>query len=118
MKKAVEKYNGIGDMMARQNENPIVLKEPAASRFIQSAARYRKKALQSKISDLRTRSSLPKSQTEPKIKEARLGIQRMENIIQKKPRGGRQSAGAAAPNNRLSMMSTTSTQAAFTPKKL
>ncbi len=51
MKTAVEKYNGIGDMMARRNENPIVLKEPAASRFIQSAARYRKKALQSKISD-------------------------------------------------------------------
>jgi hypothetical protein len=88
MKTAVEKYNVIGDMMARRNENPIVLKEPAASRFIQSAARYKnlKKALQSKISDLRTRSNLPQSQTQQKIREAGLGIQRMDNNSEEKKR--------------------------------
>ena len=81
MEAAPKKYNGMVDMMAMRNENPQVLNEAAGNRFVQSAARLRKKALQSKISDLRTRSALPQSQTRGIIQEAGLGIQRMDNII-------------------------------------
>ena len=119
------KFNAIGDMMSRQNEYARVSNEPGGQRFIQSAARYRKKALSSKISDLQTRSKLPKSQTEPKINEALLGIQRMDNIITKKSNAGRPTqvaaggaGGAGGSNSRLSMMSTASTLGSFTPKKV
>ena len=96
-------------MMASRNENPIVSNEAAGNRFIQSAARHRKKALQSKISDLRTRSALPRSQTKGIIQEAGLGIQRMDNIIKKKPRGRQpQLTMGAAATNRNTRLSTTS----------
>ena len=111
MEAAINKYNGIGEMMASRNENPIVSNEAAGNRFIQSAARLRKKALQSKISDLRTRSALPQSQTKPIIKEAGLGIQRMDNIIKKKPRGRQpQSTMGAASTNRNTRLSTASSR--------
>jgi hypothetical protein len=111
MKAAVNKYNGISEMMASRNENPIVSNEAAGNRFIQSAARHRRKALQSKKSDLRTRSALPRSQTREIIKEANLGIQRMNNIIQKKPRGRQpQSTMAAAATNRNTRLSTATTR--------
>ena len=103
----------------------MVLGETAPSRFIQSAARLRKKALQSKISDIDTRSNLSKQQKEAKINKANLGIKRMENIIEKKSSAGRprtrsnQEAAVAAggSSSRLSMLSTTSTFGSFTPKK-
>ena len=107
MEAAINKYNGIGEMMASRNENPIVSNEAAGNRFIQSAARLRKKALQSKISDLRTRSALPQSQTREIIQKANLGINRMDNIIQKKTRG-RQPTTEAAATNRNTRLSTTS----------
>jgi hypothetical protein len=43
MEAALKNYNRIGEMMATRNETPMVLGETAPSRFIQSAARLRKK---------------------------------------------------------------------------
>jgi hypothetical protein len=119
MEAAINKYNGIGEMMASRNENPIVSNEAAGNRFIQSAARLRKKALQSKISDLRTRSALPQSQTRGIIQEANLGINRMDNIIQKKTRGRQPTTGAAATTrlSTTSRLSTASTLGQQTPAK-
>jgi len=106
-------------MMASRNENPIASKEAAGNRFIQSAARHRKKALQSKISDLRTRSALPQSQTRGIIQEANLGINRMDNILQKKTRGRQPTTGAAATTrlSTTSRLSTASTLGQQTPAK-
>ncbi len=55
---AKNKYDKIVEMMATRNETPMVLGETAPSRFIQSTARLRKKALQSDISNIDTRSNL------------------------------------------------------------
>ena len=122
MEAAIKRYNKIGDMMATRNESPMVLGETAPSRFIQSAARLRKKAFQSEISHVDTRVNLAtKKQKEARIKTANEGILRMDNIIQKKsqgrPRTRSDQEAPAAGSSRLSMLSTTSTQAAFTPKK-
>ena len=131
MEAAIKKYNKIGDMMATRNERPMVLGETAPSRFIQSAARLRKKALQSEISHVDTRVNLAsKQEKEARIRKANLGIKRMDNIIKKKSTAGRprtrsdqetasQSSPASRRSSRLSMLSTTSTVgAAFTPQKL
>ena len=123
MEAAIKKYNTIGDMMATRNESPMVLGETAPSRFIQSAARLRKKAFQSEISHVDTRVNLAtKKQKEARIKTANEGILRMDNIIQKKSQAGRprtrsDQEAPAAGSSRLSMLSTTSTLGAFTPKK-
>jgi hypothetical protein len=124
MQAAIKKYNTIGDMMATRNETPMVLGETAPSRFIQSAARLRKKALQSEISHVDTRVNLASRQEkEARIRQANLGIGRMDVIIKKKSPAGRprsrsdQEAAVAAGSSRLSMLSTTSSQAAMTPKK-
>ena len=83
-------------MMATRNEKPMVLGETAPSRFIQSAARLRKKALQSEISHVDTRVNLAtKKQKGARIQKANLGINRMDNIIQKKTRGRQPTTGAA-----------------------
>jgi hypothetical protein len=123
MEAALNKYNQIGEMMATRNETPMVLGETAPSRFIQSAARLRKKAFQSEISHVDTRVNLAsKKEKQARIRTANEGISRMDNIIQKKSTAGRprtrsDQEGAAAGSSRLSMLSTTSTQAAKTPKK-
>jgi predicted 2-oxoglutarate/Fe(II)-dependent dioxygenase YbiX len=62
MEAALNKYNQIGEMMATRNETPMVLGETAPSRFIQSAARLRKKAFQSEISHVDTRVNLASKQ--------------------------------------------------------
>jgi hypothetical protein len=130
MEAAIKKYNKIGDIMATRNDSPMVLGETAPSRFIQSAARLRKKALQSKISHVDTRVNLAtKQQKEAIIQKANLGIKRMDNIIKKKSEAGRprtrsdqetaaQSSPASRRSSRLSMLSTSSTLGSFTPKKL
>ena len=127
---AKNKYDKIVDMMATRNENPMVLGEAAPSRFIQSAARRRKKALQSEISHVDSRVHLAtKQQKEARIQKANLGIKRMDNIIKKKSEAGRPrtrsdqettapSTPASRRNSRLSMLSSTSTLGSFTPKKL
>jgi hypothetical protein len=127
---AKNKYDKIVDMMATRNENPMVLGEAAPSRFIQSAARRRKKALQSEISHVDSRVLLAtKQQKEARIQKANLGIKRMDNIIKKKSEAGRPrtrsdqettapSTPASRRNSRLSMLSSTSTLGSFTPKKL
>ena len=123
MEAAIKKYNKIGDMMATRNDSPMVLGETAPSRFIQSAARLRKKAFQSEISHVDTRVNLAtKQQKAARISEANLGIKRMDNIIQKKSTAGRprtrsDQEPAAAGSSRLSMLSTTSTLGSSTPKK-
>ena len=124
MEAALNKYNQIGEMMATRNETPMVLGETAPSRFIQSAARLRKKAFQSEISHVDTRVNLAsKKEKQARIRTANEGISRMDNIIQKKSTAGRprsrsdQEGAAAGSSSRLSMLSTTSTQAAMTPTK-
>ena len=111
-------------MMATRNETPMVLGETAPSRFIQSAARLRKKAFQSEISHVDTRVNLTtKKEKEARIKKANEGILRMDYIIRKKsqagwPRTRSDQEATAAGSSRLSMLSTISTLgAAFTPKK-
>ncbi len=113
-------------MMATRNETPMVLGETAPSRFIQSAARLRKKAFQSEISHVDTRVNLTSPQEkQARIRTANSGIARMDNIIEKKSPAGRpttrsnqEAAGAAGgSSSRLSMLSTTSTLGSFTPKK-
>ena len=130
MDAALKKYNKIGDMMATRNDSPMVLGETAPSRFIQSASRLRKKALQSEISHVDSRVLLAtKQQKEARIQKANLGIKRMDNIIKKKSEAGRprtrsdqetaaQSSPASRRSSRLSMLSTSSTLGSFTPKKL
>jgi hypothetical protein len=127
MQAAIKKYNKIGDMMTTRNEKPMVLGETAPSRFIQSAARLRKKAFQSEISHVDTRVNLAtKKQKEERISKANLGIQRMDNIIKKKSTAGRPrtrsdqepTTPASRRSSRLSMLSTTSTLGSFTPKKI
>ena len=115
--------------MATRNETPMVLGETAPSRFIQSAARFRKKALQSEISHVDSRVQLAtKQQKEARIQKANEGINRMDNIIKKKSPAGRPrtrsdqetttpSTATSRRNSRLSMLSTTSTLGSFTPKK-
>ena len=124
---AINKYNKIGDMIATRNETPMVLGETAPSRFIQSAARFRKKALQSEISHVDSRVYLAtKQQKEARIQRANEGIKRMDNIIIKKTAAGRPRTRSeqeiSAPttplsrrNSRLSVLSTTSTLGSFTP---
>jgi hypothetical protein len=113
-------------MTAKRNESPMVLGETAPSRFIQSAARLRKKAFQSVISHVDTQVNLASTQEkQARIKRANSGIARMDNIIQKKPTAGRprsrsdQEAAAAGGGSlsRLSMLSTTSTLGSFTPPR-
>ncbi len=103
-------------MMAKRNELPMVLGETAPSRFIQSAARLRKKAFQSEISHVDTRVNLASTQEkQARIKRANSGIARMDNIIQKKSTAGRPrsrsdqevSAAGGGSLSRLSMLSTT-----------
>jgi hypothetical protein len=120
MEAALNKYNQIGEMMATRNETPMVLGETAPSRFIQSAARLRKKAFQSEISHVDTRVNLASNQEkQARIRTANEGISRMDNIIQKKSTAGRPRtrSGEEDRGSRLSIISTTSTQAAMTPKK-
>jgi hypothetical protein len=82
---AKNKYDKIVEMMATRNETPMVLGETAPSRFIQSAARLRKKAFQSEISHEDTRVNLASAQEkQARIAAAKAGIARMDNIIQKK----------------------------------
>jgi hypothetical protein len=126
---AKNKYDKIVEMMATRNETPMVLGETAPSRFIQSAARFRKKALQSEISHVDSRVQLAtKQQKEARIQKANEGINRMDNIIKKKSPAGRPrtrsdqetttpSTATSRRNSRLSMLSTTSTLGSFTPKK-
>jgi hypothetical protein len=125
MEAALKKYNQIGERMATRNETPMVLGESAPSRFIQSAARLRKKAFQSEISHVDTRVNLAsQKEKQARIRTANEGISRMDNIIQKKSTAGRprtrsdqEAAAGGGSLSRLSMLSTTSTQAAMTPKK-
>lgn len=121
MEAAVKKYNQIGDMMAARNERPMVLGETAPSRFIQSAARLRKKAFQSEISHVDTRVNLAsKQEKEARIQRANLGIKRMDKIIEKKSQAGRprtRSDQEVENSSRLSMLSTSSTRAAMTPNR-
>lgn len=121
MEAAVKKYNQIGDMMAARNERPMVLGETAPSRFIQSAARLRKKAFQSEISHVDTRVNLAsKQEKEARIQRANLGIKRMDKIIEKKSQAGRprtRSGQEVENSSRLSMLSTSSTRAAMTPNR-
>ena len=126
MEAALKKYNTIGERMATRNETPMVLGETAPSRFIQSAARLRKKAFQSEISHVDTRVNLAsQKEKQTRIRTANEGISRMDNIIQKKSTAGRprtrsdqEAAEGGGSSSRLSMLSTTSTLgAAFTPKK-
>ncbi len=88
--------------------------------FIQTAARNRMKRFQDKISDLDTRSKLPEREKASRIKEAQEGIVRMDSIIKKRSYAGRPRTrrGGDEAGARLSMLSTTSTRAAYTPKKL
>ena len=124
MEAALKKYNTIGERMATRNETPMVLGEAAPSRFIQSAARLRKKAFQSEISHVDTRVNLAsKQEKQARIRTANEGISRMDNIIQKKSAAGRprsrsdQEAAEGGSSSRLSMLSTTSTLGSFTPPK-
>jgi hypothetical protein len=120
MEAALNKYNQIGEMMATRNETPMVLGETAPSRFIQSAARLRKKAFQSDISHVDTRVNLAsQKEKQARIRTDNEGISRMDNIIQKKSTAGRPRtrSGEEDRGSRLSIISTTSTQAAMTPKK-
>ena len=123
---AKNKYDKIVEMMATRNETPMVLGETAPSRFIQSAARLRKKALQSEVSHVDSRVQLAtKQQKEARIQKANLGISRMDNIIKKKTAAGRPrtrsdqeaASSTATPrrNSRLSMLSATSTIGSSTP---
>jgi hypothetical protein len=125
---AKNKYDKIVEMMATRNETPMVLGETAPSRFIQSAARLRKKALQSEISHVDSRVQLAtKQQKEARIQKANLGISRMDNIIKKKSEAGRprtrsdQEAASSTTtprrNSRLSMLSATSTIGSSTPAR-
>ena len=117
-------------MMATRNEKPMVLGETAPSRFIQSAARLKKKALQSEISHVDTRVNLAtKKQKEARIQKANLGINRMDKIIKKNSEAGRprtrsdqettaSTTPASRRSSRLLMLSTSSTLGSFTPKKI
>ncbi len=64
-----------------------------------------------------------KQAKDARIKKANEGITRMDNIIQKKSTAGwprtrsdQETAAGGGSSSRLSMLSTTSTQAAMTPK--
>jgi len=79
----------------------------------------------SDISHVDTRVNLAsKQEKQARIRTANEGISRMDNIIQKKSTAGRprtrsseEAAAGGGSSTRLSMLSTTSTQAAMTPKK-
>ena len=84
------------------------------------------KASQSQISHIDTRSNLPQSSKDKIIKQANERISRIDNLISKKSKAGRTRTRSgtttteepvATGTGRLSMLSTTSTQAARTPKK-
>ena len=112
-------------MMATRNETPIVSGEGALNRFTQSAARHRKKAFQSEISHVDTRVNLASAhEKQARIAAVKSGIAHMDAIIKKKSNAGRprtrsdqEAAAGGGSSTRLSMLSTTSTQAAMTPKK-
>jgi hypothetical protein len=110
-------------MMATRNETPTVLGETAPSRFFQSAGRLRKKAFQNITCRHKSKFSIKTRET-GKDQTANEGISRMDNIIQKKSTAGRprtrsdqEAAEGGGSSTRLSMLSTTSTQAARTPKR-
>ena len=86
-------------------------------KFIQTAARDRMKRFQDKISDLDTRSTLPKREKELRIKEAREGINRMDSIIKKRSNAGRPRTRTGGDTSRLSMLSNASTLPPFTTQK-
>jgi hypothetical protein len=123
MEAAKNKYDKIVERMATRNE--MIFGETAPSRFIQSAARLRKKAFQSEISHVDTRANVAtKQEKDARIKAANEGISRMDNIIQKKSAAGRprtrseqEAAAGGGSSSRLSMLSTTSTIGSFTPAK-
>ena len=118
MENMKNKYDYLGNLMSTRNEN---LQNKAGDNYIQTAARKRIKRFQDQISEMDTRSKLPQEQKDLKIKKAQEGINRMDKIINKQSNTGRprtrsgQTQGEAGP--RLSMLSTTSTMAAMTPRK-
>jgi hypothetical protein len=91
----------------------------------QELLRKNLKASQSQISHIDTRSNLPQSSKDKIIKQANERISRIDNLITKKSKAGRTRTRSgttteepvATRTGRLSMLSTTSTQAAMTPKK-
>ena len=92
----------------------------------QELLRKNLKASQSQISHIDTRSNLHQSSKYKIIKQANERISRIDNLITKKSKSGRTRTRSgttttqepvATGTGRLSMLSTTSTQAAMTPKK-
>ena len=116
---ARERYNQIGEMMMPRSFKSSDKLHSSANEFIQSTARDRIKRFQSVISDMDTRSKLSEPRKNEKIRKAQEGIARMDKIIQKKSQVGRPRTRTPAEEagSRLSMLSTTSTRAAMTPKK-
>ena len=116
---ARERYNQIGEMMMPRSFKSSDKLHSSANEFIQGTARDRIKKFQSIISEMDTRSKLSEPRKNEKIKTAQAGIARMDNIIKKKSQVGRPRTRTPAEEagSRLSMLSTTSTRAAMTPKK-
>jgi hypothetical protein len=118
MQAARKKYNKIGEMMMPKSFDSFDKTNSSANEFIQTTARKRMKKFQDQISHLDTRSTLPEREKSSQIKEAQKGISRMDKIIQKKSTGRtRTRTGGEETGSRLSLLSTTSTRAAMTPKR-
>jgi len=118
MQAARKKYNKIGEMMMPRSFDSFDKTNSSANEFIQTTARKRMKKFQDQISHLDTRSTLPEREKSSQIKEAQKGISRMDKIIQKKSTGRtRTRTGGEETGSRLSLLSTTSTRAAMTPKR-
>jgi len=97
---------------------------PFNHELVQSKPREKVKKYQDQISHADTRSKLPQESKNKTIENANKKIAMLDKIIKKKSNAGRprtrtgteEAAGSVGP--RLSMLSSTSTQGAFTPKRM
>jgi hypothetical protein len=118
---ARKKYNKIGEFMSNRKEAAL---RPFNHELVQSKARDKVKKYQDQISHADTRSKLPQESKNKTIENANKKIAMLDKIIKKKSNAGRprtrtgteEAAGSVGP--RLSMLSSTSTQGAFTPKRM
>jgi hypothetical protein len=129
-KREIRRTNATTLQSAIRNKRAKNAIETASHNFnpegYQELLRKNLKASQSQISHIDTRSKLPQSSKDKIIEQANKTISRIDNLITKKSKSGRtrtrsgtttQEPVATRTGSRLSLLSTTSTRAAMTPKR-
>ena len=128
-KREIRRTNATTIQSAIRNKRAKNAIETASHNFnpegYQELLRKNLKASQSQISHIDTRSKLPQSSKDKIIEQANKTISRIDNLITKKSKSGRTRTRSGTTTQepittgtgRLSMLSTTSTQGAMTPKR-